>query len=279
VVGQPEQTIQEGQVPWRLRDLGLALGWVAAAAILTSIIVGIIVIGPGSTTVRPPPQEPMAQELRRVFGVEPTGPLPALPLPESETETRDWTIPLALGLSLPVEVVFLVSAVWFGARRYRRGLEVLGFRRPVRGWWTPIAVLFGAYFVLAVYVAIVELSGLGDLTPESTLPEDVFDSPFTLPLAGVLALLAAPLAEETFFRGFLFPGLRNRLGTLRAALASSLFFAALHFNLGSVIPFTVIGMLLAWAYVVSGSLWMAIGAHFAFNAISFIITVATGGGT
>ena len=267
------------QVPWRLRDLGLSLGWVAAAAILTSIVLAIVFIGPGSTTVRPPAQEPMQQELRRVFGVEPTGSLPALPLPESETEARDWTIPFALGLSLPVEAVFLGSAVWFGARRYRRGWDVLGFRRPLRGWWTPVVVLFGAYFVLAAYVAIMELSGLSDLTPQSTLPEDVFDSPFTLPLAGVLALLAAPLAEETFFRGFLFPGLRNRLGTLRAALASSLFFALLHFNVGSIIPFTAIGMLLAWAYVVSGSLWMAICAHFAFNAISFIITIAAGGGT
>jgi membrane protease YdiL (CAAX protease family) len=45
---------------------------------------------------------------------------------------------------------------------------------------------------------------------------------------------------------------------------------------GSIVPFTVIGMLLAWAYVVSGSLWMSIGAHFAFNAISFLITVASG---
>jgi membrane protease YdiL (CAAX protease family) len=276
VLDQPAETLQQQQVPWRLRDLGLALGWVAAAAILTSIVLAIVFIGPGSTTVRAPAQEPMEQELRRVFGVEPTGPLPALPLPESETETQDWTIPFALGLTLLVEVAFLGTAVWFGARRYRRGWEVLGFRWPLRGWWTPIAVLFGAYLVLGVYVAIIELSGLADLTPQSTLPEDVFDSPFTLPLAGVLALLAAPLAEETFFRGFLFPGLRNRLGTLRAALASSLLFAVLHFNIGSIIPFTAIGMLLAWAYVVSGSLWMAIGAHFAFNAISFIITIAAG---
>jgi membrane protease YdiL (CAAX protease family) len=278
VLNQSEETTQPPQVPWRLRDLGLALGWVAAAAILTSIVLALIFIGPGSTTIRPPPQEPMDQELRRVFGVEPTGPLPALPLPESKTEARDWTIPAALGLTLLVEVAFLGSAVWFGARRYRRGWDVLGFRRPLRGWWTPVAVLFGAYLVLGIYVAIVELLGLADLAPQSTLPEDVFESPFTLPLAGVLALLAAPLAEETFFRGFLFPGLRNRWGTLRAALASSLFFALLHFNVGSIIPFTVIGMLLAWAYVVSGSLWMAIGAHFAFNAISFFITVATGGG-
>jgi len=278
-VGQSEQTLQRPQVPWRLRDLGLALGWVAAAAILTSIIVAIIYIGPGSTTVHPPPQEPLAQELPRVFGVEPSGPLPALPLSPSETKARDWTIPAALAFSVLVEAAFLGSAFWFGARRYGRGWGVLGFRRPQRGWWTPIAVLFAAYVILGVYVAIMELSGLADLTPKSTLPNDTFDNPFALPLAGVLALVAAPLAEETFFRGFLFPGLRNRWGTLRAALASGFFFALVHFNVGSIIPFTAIGMLLAWAYVLSGSLWMAICAHFAFNAISFLITIAAGGGT
>ena len=103
MLGQPEQEIlPQSQVPWRLRDLGVALGWVAAAAIFTSIVLAIVFIGPGSTTVQPPAQEPMEQELRRVFGVEPTGPLPALPLPESETETQDWTIPFALGLTLLV---------------------------------------------------------------------------------------------------------------------------------------------------------------------------------
>jgi len=273
VPGQPEQTIQRPQVPWRLRDLGLALAWVAAATVFTTIILAVVLFGFGTTTVQPPPQEPMQQELRRVFGVEPTGPLPALPLPESETEARDWTMPVALGLSVLVEVAFLGSALWFGARRYGRGWDVLGFRRPLRNWWAPIAVLFGAYLVLGAYVAIVKLAGLGDLVPESTLPEDVYDNAFTLPLAGVLALLAAPVAEETFFRGFLFPGLRNRWGTMRAALASSLFFAVVHFNVGSIIPFTIIGMLLVWAYVASGSLWMSIAAHFAFNAMSFLDTV------
>jgi len=279
VLEQPEQVVERPQVPWRMRDLGLAVGWVAAAAILTSIVLAVVFVGAGSTTVRPPPQEPMEQELRRVFHVEPMGPQPALPLPESDTELRGWTTPVAVGSSLVVEAALLGSALWFGARRYGRSWGVLGFRRPLRGWWTPFAVLFGAYFVLAVYVAIVDLAGLGDLTPESTLPEDIFDNPFTAPLVGLLALLAAPLAEETFFRGFLFPGLRNRLGTLRAALGSSLFFALLHFNVGSIVPFTIIGMLLTWAYVATGSIWMAIGAHFAFNAISFVITLATGGGT
>jgi membrane protease YdiL (CAAX protease family) len=38
-------------------------------------------------------------------------------------------------------------------------------------------------------------------------------------------------------------------------------------------------MLLAWAYVFSGSLWAAIAAHFLFNSVSFVVGVLLGGGS
>jgi len=230
-------------VPWRLRDLGLAGAWVLAVGILTIIALGIFFAVAGDAS-------------------------------------DDAEIVAVLGASLALEVALLGAAAWFSVRRYSCGWQALGFRRAVRGgWWVPVAVVLAAYLTLGVYFLIVELTGLGELVPESTLPEDFFDNPAIVPLVGVLAILAAPIAEETFFRGFLFPGLRVRWGTFWAALASGLLFAALHFSLGSIVPFTVIGMLLAWAYVFSGSLWTAIGAHFAFNAVSFGMLVATGGGS
>jgi hypothetical protein len=241
---QPQQDIPGARplVPWRLCDLGLAGAWVLAVGILTIIVLGI------------------------VFAV-------------AENASDDAEIAAALGSGLALEVALLGAAVWFSVRRYSCGWRALGFRRAVRGgWWVPVVVVLAAYFTLGVYFLIVELAGLGELVPESTLPEDFFDNPAIVPLVGVLAILAAPIAEETFFRGFLFSGLRVRWGTFWAALASGLVFAALHFNLGSIVPFTVIGMLLAWAYVFSGSLWTAIGAHFVFNSVSFGIAVATGGG-
>jgi len=231
------------QVPWRLRDLGLAGAWVLAVGILTIIALGIFFAVAGDAS-------------------------------------DDAEIVAVLGASLALEVALLGAAAWFSVRRYSCGWQALGFRRAVRGgWWVPVAVVLAAYLTLGVYFLIVELTGLGELVPESTLPEDFFDNPAIVPLVGVLAILAAPIAEETFFRGFLFAGLRVRWGTFWAALASGLVFAALHFSLGSIVPFTVIGMLLAWAYVFSGSLWTAIGAHFAFNAVSFGVAVATGGGS
>lgn len=244
MVVQPQQSIEGAgrQVPWRLRDLGLAGAWVFAVGILTIIVLGI------------------------VFAVA-----------EDVGDDVETAAILASGLAL--EVAMLGAAAWFSVRRYSCGWRALGFRRAVRGgWWVPVVVLVAVYLTLGTYLLIVELAGLGDLVPESTLPEDFFDNPAIVPLVGVLAVLAAPIAEETFFRGFLFAGLRVRWGTFWAALASGLVFAALHFSLGSIVPFTVIGMLLAWAYVFSGSLWTAIGVHFAFNSVSFGIAVVTGGG-
>lgn len=242
---QPQESIDGArpQVPWQLRDLGLASAWVLAASILMVIVMGVVFVG-------------------------------------EEDVSDDAKMAVALGASLVLEVVLLGAAAWFSVRRYSCGWRALGFRRAVRGgWWVPVVVVLAAYFTLGVYLLIVELSGLGKMVPQSSVPEDFFESAVALPLVALLAIVAAPIAEETFFRGFLFPALRMRWGTFWAALASGLVFAALHFNLGSLVPFTIIGMLLAWAYVFSGSLWVAIGAHFLFNSVSFIVGVVAGGGS
>jgi membrane protease YdiL (CAAX protease family) len=244
MLNQPQQDIPPAgpPVPWRLRDLGLASAWVVAVGILTIILLGIFFAVEGDTN-------------------------------------DDAQLAAVLGSGLALEVAFLAAAAWFSVRRYSCGWRALGFRRAVRGgWWVSMAVVLAAWATLGVYLLIVEVAGLGELVPESTLPDEFFGNPAMVALVGVLAILAAPIAEETFFRGFLFPALRVRWGTFWAALASGFVFAALHFSPGSLVPFTVIGMLLAWAYVFSGSLWTAIGAHFVFNAVSFGIAVATGGG-
>jgi len=242
---QPQEGIvaKGPPVPWKLRDLGLASAWMVVAVLLVFIVLGVGIAAVGNMR-------------------------------------DDAEIAIALGATLALEAAFLATAAWFSVRRYSCGWRALGFRPAVRGgWWVPVVVVLAAYLTLGVYFLIVELVGLGDLVPESTLPEGSFDNPAILPLLGVVAILAAPIAEESFFRGFLFPALRMQWGTFWAALASGFVFAALHFSPGSMIPFTVIGMLLAWAYVFSGSLWTAIGAHFAFNAIGFVMGLISGGGS
>jgi membrane protease YdiL (CAAX protease family) len=80
--------------------------------------------------------------------------------------------------------------------------------------------------------------------------------------------------EETFFRGFLFGGLRGRWGFFAAALASGLLFAVAHIDPLVFIPFTAVGMIFAWGYVYSGSLLASVIAHLLFNSISFGLAVS-----
>ena len=88
-----------------------------------------------------------------------------------------------------------------------------------------------------------------------------------------LMVLAAPLAEEIYFRAFLFRATRRWLGLLVAALLSGVLFAGFHGNLAVLIPYTIVGALFAWGFEASGSLWTTIVAHFLVNGLGFAATL------
>jgi uncharacterized protein len=166
-------------------------------------------------------------------------------------------------------------AAFFSIGRYRLRWSALGFRPLVLDRaWVIAATVVGMFAVVVVYTVIVKLIGAEGLLPQSSLGADVFENRVLVVMAGILAVLAAPVAEETFFRGFLFGGLTKRLGIFGAALASGFLFSLAHAQPTTLIPFTFVGMLLAWSYVYTGSIWTNIGAHLVFNLIGFSVALA-----
>ena len=89
-----------------------------------------------------------------------------------------------------------------------------------------------------------------------------------------VGVVAAPLAEEVLFRGILLPWLGRRVGPVVAAVAVSILFAALHFNLASFPALTAFGLVLAIAYYRSGALLVPITAHALFNAVNLALLYA-----
>ena len=86
----------------------------------------------------------------------------------------------------------------------------------------------------------------------------------------------APLSEELFFRGFMFSGLRRSIPLWPAALVSALVWGALHLgggNIGVVVQLSIFGVILAWLYERSGTLWAPIIAHTINNSIAFTLLV------
>ncbi|HYG36341.1 MAG TPA: CPBP family intramembrane glutamic endopeptidase [Clostridia bacterium] len=86
---------------------------------------------------------------------------------------------------------------------------------------------------------------------------------------GVITILLAPAGEEILFRGILYPWLR-KTGYRRLALwSTALIFGAIHFNLVTFVPLTVLALALALLYERTENLLAPIAAHSVFNAVNF----------
>ena len=94
----------------------------------------------------------------------------------------------------------------------------------------------------------------------------------------LIVVFLAPFVEETLFRGLVFGNLKGKSRTV-AYLVSCLLFALLHVWQFAVVnrdltyfllmvQYLVPGLVLAWVYDHSGTLWTSIGLHAAANALS-----------
>lgn len=87
----------------------------------------------------------------------------------------------------------------------------------------------------------------------------------------VSGAVLAPLFEEFVFRGFLFNGLKNRIGLHAAAAASAVVFAGVHFyGVQDLVAVGLFGLVMAYLYHLTRSLWPCILCH---ALVNFLITL------
>lgn len=81
----------------------------------------------------------------------------------------------------------------------------------------------------------------------------------------LMAAVVAPLAEEFFFRGYLYGVLRRYGGRWAAIGVTALLFAAIHGSLVGFAPLALLGVTFALAYELTGSVWTSVLMHALFN--------------
>jgi CAAX protease family protein len=146
--------------------------------------------------------------------------------------------------------------------------------RPTRFWpavgWLGVAWLafftFSALWSLFMHAVGVNLN--------DDLPEQLGagHSNVNLVLVAVLVCVAAPIAEEFFFRGFLFGTLRGYLRLWPAALITGVVFGLIHFKLEFLAPLAFLGVALCLLYARTGSLLPCIALHSLNNSLAFGVT-------
>jgi uncharacterized protein len=170
-----------------------------------------------------------------------------------------------------VAVAFAIGAVGFGAA----SPQSLGLRRPLRSPLGLAAAAYLGYIVIAIAYSSVIHPEQEDVTRDLGFGHGVLGAL----AAGVLIVVAAPVSEEIFFRGFIFGGLRRRLSFPLAALISALIFGVFHYtgpgSIGVVPQLAFLGFALAWVYEETGSIYPTVAIHALNNALAFALLTSS----
>jgi len=103
----------------------------------------------------------------------------------------------------------------------------------------------------------------------------VWGSPTNVAVTLVEYSIIAPMFEEVIFRGVLFASLRRRFGWETSAVFSALVFSFVHgYGLVGLLTVFWSGVLWAWAYEKTGSLWPGMIAHGINNLLVSLTLIA-----
>jgi uncharacterized protein len=179
----------------------------------------------------------------------------------------------ALVLSLTAaQAALLVAVAWFTVRLLSRPPVPASFglrgtpALPALGW---SALAYAGFWVMTLIILV----ALGE-PDDQELVQDIQDESAFAVLAGyaVLSCLLAPLAEEFFFRGFMFRALAERVRPVLAALITGGVFGVIHLPgapAQSVLVLAIFGAALCFVLARTGSLIPCIMLHALNNSIAF----------
>lgn len=179
------------------------------------------------------------------------------------------------------DLAFVAAAIYFVRLRGRPQPEDFGFRRV--GVWRTIGAVVAAgvgYFVVTdVYASLLSLHG----TDKLPRPLSTATSPVAMTSIALFVCVIAPVAEEFFFRGFIFGVLRSMrivvagrdLGTWVAAIITGILFGLAHTSSAlsqDLIPLGFLGFVLCLLRWRTGSLYPCMALHSLNNALALGIT-------
>ncbi len=188
---------------------------------------------------------------------------------------RDKDVLTSAGV-LAQEVALLVVTVFWVVVLHKQDVRALGLHKP-SGSDIGAGVLAGLVGIvtstvvtgLVTYVAE-QVAGHPVSRPDQIPLERAHPTTLVLALVGISVIVFAPLAEEAFFRGFIYRGISRWAAPSTAIVVSAVIFGVVH-----VIPLVIpgvlaFGIILAWVAERRDSIVPGMIAHMMFNIFGFI---------
>ena len=133
-----------------------------------------------------------------------------------------------------------------------------------------------------VLATLVQLAELFLPVPKSLPIDTMFRSPMLAYVTSIFGVLVAPLFEEVYFRGLMFPSVREGLGEIAAIFITAGAFALLHgsqlaFAWAALLPLFIVGIVLTWVRAQLKSVAASWTMHVTYNATIVIAVWVSSG--
>ncbi len=196
----------------------------------------------------------------------------------SGRQKPDDSSPLYLVIvTLGLHGSILAMIAFFIYRERLNWAQAFGFRTAGLPWALVLATLAVVIFLpIGSLLQAVSVKLLGLIHVSAPEQQAVQTIRKTTPGFGriyliVFSVFVAPVAEETLFRGILYPAIKQS-GFPRAAFwVTSLAFASIHLSLSIFLPLTALAMVLIFLYERTDNLLAPIFAHALFNAANLVV--------
>lgn len=167
---------------------------------------------------------------------------------------------LFMTLILVIKAVKGITWAELGWKKVKLGQSI----KDILKVWGLTWLIHIAYMIILVSLGI---------TPEENELAKLLQKPTLLMLLINILIIAvaAPMIEETLFRGILFGSLRTYCGYWTAIVISAAIFSALHFELIGFVPRFVLGIGLGYLYIKHQSIFPSMGLHALNNLLAVII--------
>lgn len=161
--------------------------------------------------------------------------------------------------------------------------HTIGWRKIETGRF-PQAAVYSGLVLAGFFLSVIVSLGSALFPPKKDLPiESLFQDPHTTLLFMLIAVLLAPLVEETIFRGYIYPVIGRSFGKVWAILATGLLFGLLHAEQlwggwGQIALLVFVGIVLTFARAVSRTVVAGFVIHTSYNSVQVIgLLIATHG--
>lgn len=149
-------------------------------------------------------------------------------------------------------------------------------------WNSRLGTVVMGVFGGLVLATLIQLTQLVLPVPKSLPIDTLFKTPLIAYVVSIFSVLVAPLLEEIYFRGLMFPSLREAVNEWTAILITGVAFTFVHasqlgYAWAALLPMFVVGVVLTWVRAQLKSVAASWTMHVTYNATLVVAAWITSG--